>query len=717
MIKRWIGCAAAASLCVGLLAPVGVGVSHAADAGVRVTLPTFQVSLNEHTVDNQYREYPLLVYKDITYFPMTWYDSRLLGLEATWTEQDGLEIAQDPVTSSYVSYQTDRRNASAYTAEVPASAITINGKVIDNTNEPYPLLSFRDVTYFPLTWRYAHDEFGWEYEWDTAAGLTIRSGNPQLLTVELPEDAGENDVVLYKGYYYFAETEGTENRIYRAPAQHPSDKVEIYTYSIENGYGVQKQVSFKIREDGLWLLYHIGGATMGHDEFVKISDDGKAEVRHQGYLDFRDTPNGTLIVNLGNPPFAGNLSLVPTGQQALVGKAVGSPDLLYGRHVTVSESSVGVGGDGSSTTVIGDDAYVLGSSYLAGHYDDLNKIYRINLKSNEIAKIINAGVQRLSVIDDRLYYVKDADSALYVSNRDGTGERKLSEHAVSWFAEVGDNVYYTTEIDNNNNYELSKVGPAGNDVAVYNTLFRSVQVVDGKLVCILDEKDDYRAVVLDSSGNLILTVTDPVTRVLASDDGILLASSGKVVRLTDLPNTAQAVAPGNHALTFVPLTPIDGKWAFEHQYDDVAFNNVYSIGNHVAPNLTYPRPSPGEEIKAGDPVPINLSLINRNSDPAVVTVIEHDFEIQILSHGKLVWRGKVPATANIPLNNLATMGIDFTWDQKGSDGKQVPAGQYSVYLLTPAEIEYTIEGKAGTFTEHIDHVSDKTIGGGFSIQE
>ena len=40
---------------------------------VQVTLPSFTVTLNGQVIDNSYRQYPLLVYKDITYFPMTYY--------------------------------------------------------------------------------------------------------------------------------------------------------------------------------------------------------------------------------------------------------------------------------------------------------------------------------------------------------------------------------------------------------------------------------------------------------------------------------------------------------------------------------------------------------------------------------------------------------------------------------------------------------------------
>ena len=34
-------------------------------------------------------------------------------------------------------------------------------------------MEFREVTYFPLTWRFAVEEFGWEYRFDTDNGLTV----------------------------------------------------------------------------------------------------------------------------------------------------------------------------------------------------------------------------------------------------------------------------------------------------------------------------------------------------------------------------------------------------------------------------------------------------------------------------------------------------------------------------------------------------------------
>ncbi|WP_442604315.1 DUF5050 domain-containing protein [Paenibacillus sp. KN14-4R] len=515
MRKKMAGFTVVFSLCLSLLAPAEQ--SLAADRSVRVTLPDFTVKLNGHTVENQYRQYPLLVYKDITYFPMTWYDSRLLGLEANWSPDDGLNIKQSRVTSSYVPNKSERRNTSSYTAEVPASTVTINGKTIDNTKEQYPLLSFRDVTYFPLTWRFAHDEFGWDYKWSNTGGLSITSNNPQLQTPVLPAYASENDVALFKGYYYFVETKDKMNHVYRAPVQQPSDKEEIYSYNAETYEGLQKKLTFQIRDNTLWFTYHHGGNIMGGDSYVKISDNGKAELLHDGYLDFRDTPYGTLMIYLGASAFAGgNMYLSPPGEEGTNRKLVGENlmyDVTYDGHWSMPSSN-------SSATVIGDEVFVRAS------YDDsdFNKIYKINLKTNKTDKIVDSSVSWFKIIDNKLYYVKDNDKDLYSSALNGTGEVKLSDHAVSWFDSINGNVFYTTKKEANR-FELYQADLNGIDPLVWKTPVAGVQVLNDRLVCRFGENDDYGVVLLDGSSRLQLSVADPITRVLTSDEGILLQTS------------------------------------------------------------------------------------------------------------------------------------------------------------------------------------------------
>lgn len=524
MRTKWVGLAVTVSLIMGLLAPAGL--SQAADKSVKVTLPDFAVNLNGNMVENQYREYPLLVYRDITYVPMTWYDSRLLGLEAAWSGGDGLTIKLSQVTSSYMPYKSQHRNSSAYMAEVPSLAVTVNGNKLDNSKEDYPLLSFRDVTYFPLTWRFAHNEFGWDYQWDSTNGLSITSHNPQVQTVALPASAGDNDIALFKGYYYFVETTDMTNRVYRAPMQQPAEKEEIYSYTFYEADRMPKVVSFQIRGHALWFVYHLGGGVTGADNFVKIVDKGKAELIHRGYLDFRDTPYGTLFINLGADNDSGNLYLVPPSQDRTNRKTVGDPNLKFAQHAARSKGFAPLGAN-TATTVVGDDAYVLCSPNLS----EPNFIYKINLKTDKTEKLINSGVSWFRIIDNRLYYVKDQDNALYTSAQDGTNELKLSDHAVTWFDSIGSNLFYTTKKEENR-YELYQVDPNGKNTLVWKSPVASVQAANDRLVLMLNDNDDYGVVLLDSSGRLLQSVTDRASRILTSDAEILFQNpSDSLIKL------------------------------------------------------------------------------------------------------------------------------------------------------------------------------------------
>ena len=150
-----------------------------------VTLPEFKVTVNGEEFDNSYSKYPLLLYKDITYFPLTYYDCRLLGLKTTWTMEDGLGISKNEnYFYEYVRELNEQKNAKKQKAAIADGKITVNGTIIDNSNEEYPLLIFRDITYFPLTWRFAVKEFGWQYSFDHENGLIINNNDVQLVNPE-----------------------------------------------------------------------------------------------------------------------------------------------------------------------------------------------------------------------------------------------------------------------------------------------------------------------------------------------------------------------------------------------------------------------------------------------------------------------------------------------------------------------------------------------------
>ena len=165
-------------------------------------IPKCKVTFNGQEVDNTYREYPLLQYRDIVYFPMTYYDCRFLGVSATWHELyvPKLIVRKAKVDETYHDYFQESANEEKYPVSVNPyvsicqSNIDVNGKKIVQEEEEYPFLSFREVIYFPLTWRFAVDEFGWQYCYDDENGLVINSSKEEKPTEK------ENEFRII-GYY------------------------------------------------------------------------------------------------------------------------------------------------------------------------------------------------------------------------------------------------------------------------------------------------------------------------------------------------------------------------------------------------------------------------------------------------------------------------------------------------------------------------------------
>ena len=56
----------------------------------------------------------------------------------------------------------------AMRADVVTAKVTLNGQVIDNKNAMYPLLSYSNITYFPMTYQLSRF-MGVETDWNNAA--------------------------------------------------------------------------------------------------------------------------------------------------------------------------------------------------------------------------------------------------------------------------------------------------------------------------------------------------------------------------------------------------------------------------------------------------------------------------------------------------------------------------------------------------------------------
>jgi len=175
-------------------------VSAASPGSVRVTVADFPVRLNGQVMNNDYAEYPCIVYNQITYVPMTYYDCRFLGLVTDWNQTtQTLKIDKSSVREPYHPTTRSAKNGPG-TAEIVTYPVVVNGKAIDNRSEQYPLIVFRQVTYFPLTWRFCVDEFGWDYKYTNETGLAISASSGDAAVVapkpESKLEAAERGAVI-----------------------------------------------------------------------------------------------------------------------------------------------------------------------------------------------------------------------------------------------------------------------------------------------------------------------------------------------------------------------------------------------------------------------------------------------------------------------------------------------------------------------------------------
>lgn len=200
---------------------------------VDVIIPDYECVIGNSSVYYKDSIYPMISYKDITYFPMTWDYCNALGLATSYTEEKGLWIAYvDGISGQLPIYETTV-NKKKNTAIIPEYPIYVNGREIDNMNEEYPLLNFRGVTYFPMTWNYATEEFRWITNWENNV-FSLENGVSTPFSYYLEEKNDDHALIrktVYGGngsadnrdYFYKLDYESGE----LIPAENPQNE-EVY---------------------------------------------------------------------------------------------------------------------------------------------------------------------------------------------------------------------------------------------------------------------------------------------------------------------------------------------------------------------------------------------------------------------------------------------------------------------------------------------------------
>lgn len=248
------------------------GICHAQN--VKVKIAPFYTQIEDVSVDNRYVEYPLITYKDITYFPMTHDLCAMLGLSTGFDSKKGLFITKkyfdvDYTPNLFGGSATNYYNAE-YDAVIPSYPVYLNGIKIDNTKEEYPLINFRDITYFPMTWRFAYEELNFDIDWslENYSFILKRGDNYSMAYAykadeknayltdkidvyeERPNEYGDISYHLMYSYWTFYELNLENETLKKLESKQSGEKYELDT---NYGKDIAKIIEVTAGEKGLYL--------------------------------------------------------------------------------------------------------------------------------------------------------------------------------------------------------------------------------------------------------------------------------------------------------------------------------------------------------------------------------------------------------------------------------------------------------------------------------
>ncbi|MHC1721677.1 MAG: hypothetical protein AB9836_00585 [Aminipila sp.] len=508
-------------LILAMLMGMTTAVYGGQSGNVNITLPNFKVTMNGEVVNNDYSKYPLIVYNNITYFPMTYSDCRYLGIESIWKgNKEGLLVDATGVTAAYNPYKSSSKNGRSYTAKIPSFPIKVNGKAIDNSKEQYPLLSFRDITYFPMTWKYGVEQFGWDYSFDGKKGLVIRSKNIKLQQIALPNNrpmeveysdyAGKKStcVIVKNGYVYFDNKTGG---IMQAPISNTSKSKKLYQLEKNLYYGNNYNMHSFYEENGKAMLYfHSGGASMGADYRIELNPDGTIREIQDSYNETTAIGDKLFMLYIGPFRGAGGLNMQKHGQTQSV--PIGGSDYWY--ETLPYQSFNGI----PDFSLIENQLYLRGAKVLEKSEDGITKldkmaVYKVNINTNEVIKVSNSqeNVEMAQIEGDYLYYLSKGTIGK-VSLKDGTEsllgkiEDLPGDGEYISFAVMGGKAYFTKE--NKQLYVLGNNGSLNPNAEL--TSMKITGESKEYLVCTFKETTNakYRLMVFDQSGKVVFKTSD-----------------------------------------------------------------------------------------------------------------------------------------------------------------------------------------------------------------
>lgn len=130
---------------------------------VDVLLSENLVELNGRRYKNSDLQYPFINYQGISYFPLTYYGCRMLGISCDWTKEKGVMLTDKGEASEDITGKNTMKSGVYDKGKVYKGKVSINGKVYEYQDTPYPFISYKNVVYMPVLWQTGMEQLGIEY--------------------------------------------------------------------------------------------------------------------------------------------------------------------------------------------------------------------------------------------------------------------------------------------------------------------------------------------------------------------------------------------------------------------------------------------------------------------------------------------------------------------------------------------------------------------------
>lgn len=157
-----------------LLILCGISFSVKASAKVLISVNTanFPIRINCENINTEtankmlYYDYPMFLYKDITYFPLSYYNCVLAGVGVSL--ENNVVTVEKTFPADALKFKSERLGETVFrkSFEVKKSPFKVLFDGKEYKNEDYPVLFYKDIIYIPLTWQVVNEIFGWEISFD-----------------------------------------------------------------------------------------------------------------------------------------------------------------------------------------------------------------------------------------------------------------------------------------------------------------------------------------------------------------------------------------------------------------------------------------------------------------------------------------------------------------------------------------------------------------------